>query len=302
MAIPDYQSLMTPIVHALSDGKEQAVRPLRDRLARELALSDQELRVLVPSGQKPLFNDRMSWAITYLVKAGVLERPKRGIVRITARGNEILRSSQPHINNELLSQFPEFQAFKQRSNEDTEGDAAAEVAGRFTPQESLAAAYERLRRAVESELLDHILSASPTFFEHLVVELLVKMGYGGSLKDAGERIGGSGDGGIDGIIKEDRLGLDVIHIQAKRWKNTVGRPDIHAFAGSLDGVRAKKGIFITTSTFSAEARDYVDRIEKRLVLIDGRHLAALMYDFGVGVSPIASYEVRRVDPDYFDEE
>src|SRR5690606_3804766 len=191
-----------------------------------------------------------------------------------------------------------------RSNATTPRQQATEaVEENQTPEESLEAAYSRLRSAIETELLQHVKNASPEFFERLVVQLLVAMGYGGSLKDAGQAIGRSGDGGIDGIIKEDRLGLDVIHIQAKRWNDrTVGRPDVQSFAGSLDGVRAKKGIFITTSSFSAEARHYVERIDKRIVLIDGEQLASLMYDYGIGVATTASYAVKRVDPDYFGEE
>jgi restriction system protein len=304
MTIPDYQSLMTPIVRALSDGREQTARSLRERVTRELGLSDDDLRALVPSGQKPLFSDRMSWAITYLAKAGLIERPRRGVCRITDRGREVLGSSLGRIDNDLLSRFPEFNEFRHRSpDQDSPGRTTLPSQDRATPEESLDVAYARLRAAIESELLDQVVAASPPFFERLVVELLVKMGYGGSLRDAGEQIGRSGDGGIDGIIKEDRLGLDVIHVQAKRWTDkSVGRPDVQSFAGSLDGVRAKKGIFITTSTFSADARAYVERIDKRIVLIDGHQLAALMYDYKVGTMPVASYDVSRVDLEFFDEE
>lgn len=307
MPVPDYQTLMQPVLLALSDGRERTVREIRGLVAAHFELSDEDLRELVPSGQKPLFHDRASWAITYMKQAGLLDRPRRGVYVITDRGAEVLRRHPDRIDNTVLEQFPEFRKFRElsnRSNASTPRQPATEaVEETQTPEESLEAAYSRLRSAIETELLQHVKNASPEFFERLVVQLLVAMGYGGSLKDAGQAIGRSGDGGIDGIIKEDRLGLDVIHIQAKRWNDrTVGRPDVQSFAGSLDGVRAKKGIFITTSTFSAEARQYVERIDKRIVLIDGNQLASLMYDYGIGVATTASYAVKRVDPDYFGEE
>ena len=304
MPVPDYQSLMQPVLLALSDGHERTVREIRDLVAAHMGLSDGDLRELVPSGQKPLFHDRISWAITYLKQAGLLDRPRRGVYVITDRGAEVLRRHPDRVDNTVLEQFPEFREFINRSNESAPRRRASEALEETqTPEESLEAAYSRLRSTIGTELLQHVKNASPEFFERLVVQLLVAMGYGGSLKDAGEAIGRSGDGGIDGIIKEDRLGLDVIHVQAKRWNDrTVGRPDVQAFAGSLDGVQAKKGIFITTSSFSAEAKEYVDRIDKRIVLIDGQQLASLMYDYGIGVATTATYTVKRVDPDYFGEE
>lgn len=304
MPVPDYQTLMQPVLLALADGRERTVREIRDLVAAHLGLSDEDLRELVPSGRKPLFHDRVSWAIGYMKQAGLLDRRSRGVYVITDRGAEVLRRHPNRIDNTVLEQFPEFREFIDRSNASaSQRRATGAVEESQTPEESLEAAYNRLRSTIEAELLQHVKNASPEFFERLVVQLLVAMGYGGSLKDAGEAIGRSGDGGIDGIIKEDRLGLDVIHIQAKRWNDrTVGRPDVQSFAGSLDGVRAKKGIFITTSTFSAEARQYVERIDKRIVLIDGNQLASLMYDYGIGVATTATYAVKRVDPDYFGEE
>ncbi len=301
MPIPDYQTLMLPLLMVLADQGEHSAREARERIAQEFSLTEDELRVTVPSGKKLLFADRLSWATTYLKQAGLITSPRRGVYRITNRGLAVLAQNPTRVDNELLAHFPEFKAFRNRSaGRRSEQLPASED---DTPEESLDAAYQRLRAAVEAELLQRVKEASPGFFERLVVDLLVKMGYGGSLADAGRAIGRSGDEGVDGIINEDRLGLDVIHIQAKRWNNrTVGRPDIQSFAGSLDGVRAKKGIFITTSTFSAEALDYVGRIEKRIVLIDGERLATLMFDFGVGVASVASYEIKRVDSDYFSEE
>jgi restriction system protein len=302
MAIPDYQTLMLPLLTVLGDGQEHTVREAREWIAQQFSLSEEELRTTVPSGKKLLFADRLSWATTYLKQAGLVASPKRGVYRITPRGVQMLAATPSRIDNELLSQFPEFNEFRERSSES--GHAELKVqAEADTPEESLDAAYQRLRSAIEAELLQQVKAASPAFFERLVVELLVKMGYGGSLEDAGRAVGRSKDGGIDGIINEDRLGLDVIHIQAKRWDGrTVGRPDVQSFAGSLDGVRAKKGIFITTSGFSADSGAYVERIDKRIVLIDGARLAQLMFDFGVGVVPVAAYEIKRVDSDYFSEE
>ena len=305
MAIPDYQTLMLPLLRVLADGRDVAVAQAREKIAVEFHLTEAELRQTVPSGKKLLFADRLSWATTYMKQGGLVESPKRGVYRITPRGREVLAKQPSRIDVDLLDQFPEFRAFRDRSSTDTPApeSRAAAATETATPEESLDSAYQRLRKAIESELLQEVKAASPEFFERLVVSLLVRMGYGGSLKDAGQAIGKSGDGGIDGIIKEDRLGLDVIHIQAKRWDDkTVGRPDVQSFAGSLDGVRAKKGIFITTSTFSGDARNYVDRIDKRIVLIDGNALAALMFDYGVGVTPVVAYEIKRVDSDFFSEE
>lgn len=306
MGIPDYQTLMRPLLDVLSDGRERSNADLRTAVAGRFGLTDEDLRELVPSGQKPLFNDRLSWATSYLTQAGALTRPRRGVYKISARGLTLLRENPKRVDVNVLDQFPEFQAFRARAASGSaprRRPANAVADEESTPEESLESAFQRLRASIEADLLQQVKSASPSFFERLVVELLVAMGYGGTLKDAGQRIGRSGDGGIDGIIKEDRLGLEVIHVQAKRWDDkTVGRPDVQSFAGSLDGVRAKKGIFITTSNFSGDARNYVDRIDKRIVLIDGEQLAGLMYDFGIGVTGTATYAVKRVDSDYFGEE
>lgn len=305
MSVPDYQTLMRPVLEVLLDGEERALPAIRSMVANRLHLTDSDLRELVPSGQKPLYHDRISWAISYLKQAGLLERPRRGVYRLSSRGVDVLRSHPGRVNNELLNQFEEFRKFLRRSGASGKKRPSTKPmrSDTKTPEENLEDAYLAVRSAIEAELLQQVKSASPLFFERLVVELLVAMGYGGSLKDAGQAIGRTGDGGIDGIIKEDRLGLDVIHVQAKRWDGrTVGRPEVQAFAGSLDGVRAKKGILITTSTFSRDAFDYVDRIDKRIILIDGDRLVSLMYDFGVGVTLSATYAVKRVDADFFSDE
>lgn len=305
MSVPDYQTLMRPVLEVLVDGGERAAPAIRTMVAERLRLSESDLRDLVPSGQKPLFHDRVSWAISYLKQAGLLERPRRGVYRLSSRGVDVLRTHSGRIDNEVLNQFDEFREFLRRSGAGGKKRPSSKPSrsDTITPEENLENAYSGVRSAIEAELLQQVKSASPLFFERLVVELLVAMGYGGSLKDAGQAIGRTGDGGIDGIIKEDRLGLDVIHVQAKRWDGrTVGRPEVQAFAGSLDGVRAKKGILITTSTFSRDAFDYVDRIDKRIILIDGDRLVSLMYDFSVGVTLTATYAVKKVDADFFSDE
>ena len=302
--IPDYQTAMLPTLRALASRDVCRAPEIRDEVAQVLNVTEDERSELVPSGQKTLFADRVSWALTYMKKAGLLETPKRAHYRITPRGRELLASNPSRIDLSVLARYPDFVEWKERSDVPKTTKAVSHVGTEpaQTPEESLDAAYTSLRRTIEADLLDHVKSMPPAFFEKLVVQLLVAMGYGGSLKDAGQAVGKSGDGGIDGIIKEDRLGLDVIHVQAKRWQNTIGRPEIQSFAGSLDGVKAKKGIFITTSSFSPEARAYADKIEKRIVLIDGERLAQLMFDFNVGVTHVAAYEVKRIDADYFSDE
>jgi restriction system protein len=302
--IPDYQTAMLPTLRALADGEVKRAGEIRDQVAGVFNLTEEEQRELVPSGQKTLFSDRVSWALTYMKKAALVETVKRAHYRLTPRGKNLLVSNPARVDLSVLAKYPEFVEWKERS--DAPKPAKLAIAENpealETPEESLDSAYQTLRKAIEADLLDQVKAMPPAFFEKLVVQLLVSMGYGGSLKDAGQAVGRSGDGGIDGIINEDKLGLDVIHIQAKRWQNTVGRPEIQSFAGSLDGVKAKKGIFITTSGFSAEARAYVDKIDKRIVLMDGERLATLMFEHNVGVTKVASYDVKQVDGDYFSEE
>jgi restriction system protein len=265
-------------------------------------MSDAEMTARVPSGQSTIFENRVGWARTYLKKAGLIEPALRGQYRITPRGLDVLKSKPLKIDVALLRRFPEFVEFISPKNDgQTTGVEAIETPESLTPLEVLESAYKSLRRELADELLQTVRSATPSFFEHLVVDLLVALGYGGSRKDAGQAVGRSGDDGVDGIIKEDRLGLDAVYIQAKRWSATVGRPEVQAFAGSLEGHRARKGVFITTSQFTRDARDYVTRIEKRIVLIDGEQLAQLMMDFGVGVTEVDTYKVKKLDRDYFEE-
>lgn len=302
MAIPDYQTCLLPLLRYLSDGTEHTLRDAEESLAEHFKLTPPERAALLPSGQQGIFKNRIGWARTYLKKAALLESPKRGVFKITDLGMKTLASKPNKIDIAFLEQFPGFIEFRDASKPDSGVVAVVKLPqSNTTPEETIEVAHQGLREQLAAELLGRILACSPTFFEQLVVELLVKMGYGGSRRDAGERIGQTGDGGIDGIIKEDRLGLDTIFIQAKRWQGSVGRPEIQKFVGALQGQRAKKGVFITTSTYTAEAGDYATRIDTKVVLIDGKRLAGLMIDFDVGVAPAATYVVKRIDSDYFEE-
>jgi restriction system protein len=309
MAIPDYETIMLPLLQFASDGEVHQTRQAIEHLANHFQLTEEERKDLLPSGTQARFDNRVNWARSYLGQAGLLASTARGSFVITGRGLQVLATPPARIDRRFLEQFEEFQEFQSRKKSKAAGAAsaaprvpgAADNPDTATPEELLESNYQSLRENLAQEILDRIAACSPAFFEQLVVDLLVKMGYGGSRKDAGEAIGRTGDDGIDGIIKEDRLGLDVVHIQAKRWKNTVGRPDVQSFAGSLEGNRSRKGVFITTSNFSQDARDYVKRIEKKIILIDGETLANLMIDYRVGVSEVATYSVCRLDADYYEQ-
>jgi restriction system protein len=303
MPVPDYQSVMLPLLKFAEErNAEISTNDAVEALAARLGLSDDELKEMLPSGVQRTFVNRVGWASTYMKKAGLLEPTRRGYYRITPRGKELLRQKPKAINVKLLKQYPEFLEFQRlkgtRSNEKPE---TLEIS-KATPSEALEAAYENLRDELMDELLGKLKQSSPSFFERIVVELLVKMGYGGSRADAGKAVGKSGDGGIDGIIKEDKLGLDVVYIQAKRWDNNpVGRPDVMQFAGALQAQKANKGIFITTTRFTDDARSYVSQIGSKIVLIDGEQLSLLMVEHDVGVSTVSLYPVKKIDADYFDE-
>jgi len=305
--IPDYQTLMLPLLRIVSDGNEYKYRDLIEKLAVEFQVSDQERKELLASGNQALFDNRVGWAKTYLKKAGLLDSPKRATFIITDLGKQTLANNPERIDAKYLRQFPAFVEFQNgaKNNSDNELDDINTIENNDqTPEESLDIAYQRIRKSLASELLNKVVDLSPAFFERLVVELLVKMGYGGSIKDAGKAMGKSGDEGIDGTIKEDKLGLDIIYIQAKRWRpgNVVGRPEIQKFVGALAGQGAKKGIFITTSNFTKEALDYTPRNETKIVLIDGVQLARLMIDYNLGCTTQQSYEIKKIDSDYFGEE
>ena len=304
--IPDYQSLMLPLLKLVSDRQEHKYRDLIENLATAFQVTDEERKELLASGNQAIFDNRVGWAKTYLKKAGLLDSPKRAIFVITQIGLDTLKKKPDRIDAKYLRQFPAFLEFlnASRNDNETEEEIIIVETNEQTPEENLDKVYQRIRKSLASELLNRVVELSPIFFERLVVELLVKMGYGGSIKDAGKAIGKSGDEGIDGTIKEDKLGLDIIYIQAKRWRpgNVVGRPELHKFVGALAGQGAKKGIFITTSNFTKEALEYTPKNETKIVLIDGEQLAQLMIDYNLGCTTQQIYELKKIDSDYFGEE
>ena len=304
MAIPDFQSLMLPLLKVVADGREYCLRDVVELLASEFHLTDEERQQLLPSGRYPTFDNRIAWAKTYLKKAGLIDQPRRAYFQITERGREVLKSSPSLINMKFLEKFPEYVAFKENTAQvEAQQQIIPSISAQSeTPEELIENGARTIRKELAGEILQSVKGCSPGFFERLVVELLVKMGYGGTRQDAGRAIGRSGDEGIDGVIHEDRLGLDVIYLQAKRWEGVVGRPEIQKFVGALQGQRAKKGVFITTSSFSKEAEEYVSLIESKIILIDGDRLSKLMAEHNVGVSTIGQYEVKKLDSDYFDNE
>lgn len=302
MPVPDFQTLMLPALRTLAQQSPMTTVDVRRALAKEFMLSEGDLAELLPSGRQTTFANRVAWAYSYLKQAGLIESPKRGVYDITTRGREILSEHPSRIDISFLSRFPEFQAFRQPSS-DPEGAAPSPLpvtAQELTPDEQIRAGYKRLRDSLGVQLLERVKSISPASFEQLVIDVLVGLGYGGSLADAGKVVGGGGDEGIDGIIKEDRLGLDSIYVQAKRWQGTVGRPEIQRFAGALQGQRARKGIFITSSSFSADAIAYAGNLHISIVLIDGRMLAELMMDSHIGVASSEEIKILKQDEDYFE--
>lgn len=304
MPVPDFQTIMLPLLRNAADGKERSSAVAREELAKEFELTEAEKNELLPSGRQARFANRVAWATHYLQQAGLLRAVRRGVHQITDRGREALKKGPQRIDIRFLDQYPEFLEFRSKKTDEEESKPTEGVAGPAeadTPEEAMESAHSRMRMSLASELLARVKTGSPRFFEGLVVELLIQMGYGGSRRDAGQAIGSSGDEGIDGVISEDRLGLDIVYIQAKRWEGTVGRPEIQKFVGALHGKRAKKGVFITTGSFSSDAVTYVETIDPKVVLIDGRRLANLMIDFDVGVTTTATYHSKRVDSDYFEE-
>lgn len=305
MAVPTHDKLMLPLLEFVADRQEYHIRNVSTVIGEYLQLSDQDLNELMPSGTKTKFYDRMQWAKTYLTKANLLEKTGRGLFRITSRGIDVLNSQPIKINSDFLMQFEEFAEFKAPNRSNDNGLEVISIESEQTPKELIYSAYQGIRKELAEELLEYVLTASPAFFEQLVVELLLAMGYGGSLQDAGKTIGGTADGGLDGYIQEDKLGLDVIYIQAKRWAldNSVGSREIRDFVGGLTGEGATKGVFITTSKFTQKAVDFVNTVRNpKVILIDGTQLAQLMIEHDIGVSVEATYVVKKVDRDYFDVE
>lgn len=296
--IPNFQHTMLPLLQALEDQQPHQMSELVPKLSQHFKLTPDDLADRLPSGQRTFYN-RVSWGRTFLKKAGLLDSVGRGILQITDAGLSVLKSNPVDINVKFLQQFDSFKAFQHGSTAITATEESPEVSQEQTPDEILESAYKAIRSELAIQLLEAIKTCSPAFFERMVVELLVKMGYGGSHDDAARAVGKSGDGGIDGIIDEDRLGLDSIYIQAKRWDSVVGRQEIQKFVGALASMTAKKGVFITTSNFTATAKEYIRQVDKKVVLIDGERLAQLMIDYDLGVSTTAAYKIKRLDSDYF---
>ena len=302
--IPTYEEIMLPLLKLFRDNEEHSLQEADDILSNQFKLTESESRELLPSGQQPVFRNRLGWARTYMKKAGLLVTTKRAHFKISDRGLALLNENPKEINSEFLKKYPEFLEFKsiRKSKDNNTQIEILENDNIRTPEESLEYAYQKLRSELAKELLDVVKSCSPSFFEKLVVELLIKMGYGGSRKDAGQALGKSGDGGIDGIIKEDKLGLDTIYIQAKKWENSVPVKEIRDFTGALASKKAKKGIFITTSSFPSSVYEFVTQVEYKIVLIDGEQLAHLMIENNVGLSTISEYHVKKIDTDFFEED
>lgn len=317
--IPDYETIMLPLLRHLQNGEPRGTQETLDDLAREFALTDAERRQLLPSGRQSLFTNRVAWAKFYLKKASLVESPRRGVYRISDRGKALLAAPPEQVTATfLLDRYPDFREFYTRAR--TQSDSAAQIqrsdsptttaigpitnarAPDQTPEELVELGYSQIQESLAVDLLQRVKEGSPEFFEKLVIDLLIRLGYGGSRADAGRRVGGSGDGGIDGIINQDPLGLDSIYIQAKRWEGVVGRQEIQKFAGALQGQRANKGVFITTSSFTRDAATYVETISSKIILIDGAQLSKLMIAHGLGVTKVAQFDVNRIDSDYFSEE
>jgi restriction system protein len=296
---------MLPLLRTVADGNKWTMKDVTERVSNELGLTQEEREELIPSGYTRAIVNRVGWAKAYLKEAGLVAPVKRGVIRITEQGRAVLEENPQRIDMAFLERFPSYVEFRERKSGTRKGDeSSTEVVAETarTPDDLIVQAYQEIRDALAEELLLQIVEMSDKFFERLVVDLLVAMGYGGSIEDAGKAVGRSGDGGIDGVIKEDALGLDVIVIQAKRWtSNSISRPEIQSFAGSMEAYRANKGVFITTSTFSQPAIDYVKQIQRKIVLIDGATLTGLMIDHGIGVSPYRTFELKRLDSDYFQE-
>jgi restriction system protein len=300
MAIPDYQTFMLPLLKYAADNQEHSINDAIDFLCKELNITEEERRQLLPSGTQFIVDNRIGWAKTYLSKAKLLELTRRGFFKISQRGLDFLKNNPLDLNVKILMQFDEFKDFRStRKDKKEKGDEQDENESTYTPQEALEYGLSKINETLADDLLNKIKQCNPSFFEKLVIDLLVKMGYGGSKQEAAQVIGKSGDEGIDGIIKEDKLGLDVIYVQAKRWENVIGRPEIQKFVGALAGQKANKGIFITTSSFTKEAEEYSKGLSTKLILIDGKRLTDLMIEYNVGVSVIDTIEIKKIDSDYF---
>jgi restriction system protein len=307
MAVPDFQTLMLPVLSAAEDGEANIV-DVRTKLAEKFRLTPEELNQLLPGGRQTTFANRIGWARTYLGKAGLLEATRRGYFRITDRGREVLKQNPARIDIAFLSRFPEFTDFrsKERGGTTSEGDSDRSLLERSgqTPDEILRVTHQEIEKALRTDLLERVYASAPAFFEKVIVSLLLAMGYGGSREDAGRAIGKSGDGGLDGVIDQDPLGLDRVYVQAKRYKfdSAVSEPEIRGFAGSLESVKATKGVFVTSSYFTAPAKAFAEKISRRIILIDGDQLARLMIRYGIGTRVEETFHLKKIDEDFFDAE
>jgi len=307
MAVPDFQTLMLPVLSAAKDGEANIV-DVRTKLAEKFRLTAEDLNQLLPGGRQTTFANRIGWARTYLGKAGLLEATRRGYFRITDRGREVLKQNPVRIDIAFLSRFPEFTDFRSKERDgttsETESDQSLLERSGQTPDELLRVTHQEIEKALRTDLLERVYASAPAFFEKLIVGLLLAMGYGGSREDAGRAIGRSGDGGLDGVIDQDPLGLDRVYIQAKRYKFdiAVSEPEIRGFAGSLESVKATKGVFVTSSYFTAPAKAFAEKISRRIILIDGDQLARLMIRYGIGTRIEETFHLKKIDEDFFDAE
>jgi restriction system protein len=296
VSIPGFPTLMLPLLRLLGDEKEWPNVALRRELANQFGLSEDEQQQVFGKHPTPRFTNRVAWAIVHLKRAGLIQSPTEESLRITPNGLDLLSRQPERITFAILKGYTDYTKGRSALSDSAPADAGDEQP--TTPEEALEASYQSIRDKLADELLSRVRNASARRFEEIVLELLVAMGYGGSVADAAQAVGGPRDGGIDGLIKEDKLGLDVICVQAKRWKETVGRPIVQAFAGSMEAVKARKGVLITTSAFSPDAKEYVSRIDRKIVLVDGPTLAGLMIDHDVGVTTSRQYVVKKIDSDY----
>ena len=304
MPIPDYETIMLPLLKFASDAKEHSAKESIDSLSNYFKLTEEEKNKLYLTKKVSIFYDRTHWGLTYLKHAGLLVGTRRGFFKLTERGKQVLTKNPAKIDDNYLKQFPEFVEFQKvkRKYENLESKESKTTTNlNATPWELLEESYKTIQEELGNQLLSQVKKCNPAFFERLVVELLVEMGYGGSIEEAGSAIGRQGDEGIDGVIKEDVLGLDVLYIQAKKWDTTIGRPEIQKFAGALQGQKAKKGIFITTGNFSKDAIEYTYKIDSKIVLIDGKQLTEYMIDKNIGVTLEKAFFIKKLDQDYFQE-
>ena len=307
MPVPDFQSLMLPALKAFAGGRESPLSIIRDQIATAEGLSDEDVREMLPSGRQGVFVNRVSWAVIYMERAGLLERVRRGVYRLTQEGERLLSRKPSRINLNLLGEYPDFAEWSQRANAPSSSKIMMPKQNEVTsdtPEEALERAARQLRSALEADVIHRVRDAAPAFLEQVVVDLLIAMGYGGGDSMMGRVTGRSGDGGIDGTIREDALGLDEVYVQTKKYSegNSVGESDLRNFAGAIDAAGTTKGVFVTTAGFTRAAKDYVARSPKRIVLIDGSELARLMVRHGIGVRTRALHEIKRIDEDYFDQE